>query len=408
LKGGERMLALRAVRQKHKASRQLLVLMDEFRRMVNICITIGVEQNISSLRKLSSNAYHLLSSESLGYYRLCAISSSIGILRNYRRAKNRNRNAAFPYASRLRLTTCYGFKVQGGVLKLPLKPRTYAYIKLNNHTLRMLHGMKVRSITITPDALSISYSKEPVEIKPEGCVGLELNLDNVTIASTDNTLRKFDLSKAREIKSTYRYVKSRVGRNDSRTKRVVYAKYGKRERNRVQPLLHYVSKTIVEEAKARRYAIVMERLTRIRRLYRRGNGQSRNYRAKMNSWSFGELQRQIEYKARWEGLRVVYIPPRNTSKQCSICGYKTLESTKRKLWCPRCGAILDRDANAARNIIAAGGLRFSPNGPPLEAVVEEREPTDATLILKVDGGKPSLDSGGHPPKIDRLPPLLET
>src|SRR2546425_10660815 len=49
---------------------------------------------------------------------------------------------------------------------------------------------------------------------------------------------------------------------------------------------------------------------------------------------------------------------------------------------------LGQDENAARNI-AAGGLRFSPNGPPGEAMVEEWEPENATLILKVDGGKQS-------------------
>src|SRR5438132_1287179 len=89
------------------------------------------------------------------------------------------------------------------------------------------------------------------------------------------------------------------------------------------------------------------------------------------------------YKARWEGVKVIYVPARNTSKRCSICGYKTLESTQRKLWCPHCGAILDRDENAARNI-AAGGLRFSPNRPLGEAMVEDREPENATRILKVD------------------------
>ncbi|TMI07781.1 IS200/IS605 family element transposase accessory protein TnpB [Candidatus Bathyarchaeota archaeon] len=134
----------------------------------------------------------------------------------------------------------------------------------------------------------------------------------------------------------------------------------------------------------------------MRRLYRRGNGQSRNYRARMNSWSYGELQRQVEYKARWEGVKVIYVPARNTSKRCSICGYKTLESTQRRLWCPHCGAILDRDENAARNI-AAGGLRFSPNGPPDEAV--KGNPT-TTVILRVDGGKLSqqANDNNHPTK----------
>ncbi len=127
--------------------------------------------------------------------------------------------------------------------------------------------------------------------------------------------------------------------------RQVFAKYRQRHQNRVQPLLHIVTKRIVDEAKTRRYGIVLERLTGIRRLYRKGNGQSKNYRARMNSWSYGELQRQIEYKARWEGLKVIYVPAWNTSKQCSICGYKTLESTHRRPWCPKCGTILDRDEN---------------------------------------------------------------
>src|SRR2546428_10097221 len=67
-------------------------------------------------------------------------------------------------------------------------------------------------------------------------------------------------------------------------------------------------------------------------------------------------------------------------------GTRPIESIQRQLWCPHCGAILDRDENAARNI-AAGGLRFSPNRPPGEAMLEKREPENATLILKVDGGK---------------------
>lgn len=105
----------------------------------------------------------------------------------------------------------------------------------------------------------------------------------MTTASTDGTVRRFDLSKATRIKSDYRYVKSQFKRNDARTRKQVFSKYGEKQRNRVQPLLHNVSKRIVEEAKKERYGIVVERLTGIRRLYRKGNGQSRNYRARLSS-----------------------------------------------------------------------------------------------------------------------------
>lgn len=36
------------------------------------------------------------------------------------------------------------------------------------------------------------------------------------------------------------------------------------------------------------------------------------------------------------------------------------------------------------------GYRFTPDGPPVEAMVEESKQNRETVILKVDGGKPSL------------------
>src|SRR2546428_6661714 len=101
------------------------------------------------------------------------------------------------------LTTCYGFKIKDGFLRFPVKPRQYVYVKLNGHTLKVISRFEVRSITLTPASLSMNYSKETTEIEPEGYVGIDRNLDNVTVASTDGTVKTFDLSKATGIKSTY-------------------------------------------------------------------------------------------------------------------------------------------------------------------------------------------------------------
>jgi hypothetical protein len=68
-------LAVKSVRQKQKPSVELLWLLDEFRRMVNVCIAIGIEENVSSLKTLSLRSYHRLSREMLGYYRLGAIGT---------------------------------------------------------------------------------------------------------------------------------------------------------------------------------------------------------------------------------------------------------------------------------------------------------------------------------------------
>src|SRR5436309_4210900 len=131
----------------------------------------------------------------------------------------------------------------------------------------------------------------------------------------------------------------------------------------------------------------MENIKGIRRLYRKGNGQGNTNRAKLNSWSFYELQRQVEYKARWEGIPVAYVAARGTSVNCSICGSRTYPNGQRTLFCSKCDISIDRDVNAARNILAERGVRFTPDGPP-EACAEEVKGNETTTpILRADGGK---------------------
>src|SRR5207249_569863 len=135
--------AVKTVRQKHHPSAELLPLLDEFRRMVSVCVAIGIEENVSSLKSLSLKSYHRLSRDILGYYRLCAISTATGILHNHRKAMKKNLGTRLPYAKRRILTTCYGFKIADGLLRLPVKPRQYVYVKLNSHTLQVLSGLNV-------------------------------------------------------------------------------------------------------------------------------------------------------------------------------------------------------------------------------------------------------------------------
>src|SRR5438093_12194334 len=101
-------------------------------------------------------------------------------------------------------------------------------------------------------------------------------------------------------------------RDDARIRTVIASKYGLRRTARTGHLLHNATRTIVALAVQQRTAIVLENIEGIRCLYRKGNGQTRKYRGRMNSWSFSEAQRQLEYKARWVGLPVVRLSRRET------------------------------------------------------------------------------------------------
>jgi putative transposase len=69
--------------------------------------------------------------------------------------------------------------------------------------------------------------------------------------------------------------------------------------------------------------------------------------------NFGEIRRQLEYKAEWHGTHLVTIDRfYPSSKTCSGCGYiKPLLSLSQRVFvCESCGLTLDRDLNAAINL----------------------------------------------------------
>ena len=105
----------------------------------------------------------------------------------------------------------------------------------------------------------------------------------------------------------------------------------------------------------------------------------------MNSWSFYELQRQIEYKARWLGLPVEYVKASGTSTKCAACGSKLVPEEYRKMFCPICKSSVDRDINAAHNILLRG-TRVVPDGATGEAVMTELDSRES-IICRVDSVK---------------------
>jgi putative transposase len=74
--------------------------------------------------------------------------------------------------------------------------------------------------------------------------------------------------------------------------------------------------------------------------------------------AWGQLTRILTDKAEEAGRSLVLVNPRNTSQQCSGCGNVPDVSKKlsiRTHQCGECGLTLDRDVNAARNILWLGG-----------------------------------------------------
>jgi putative transposase len=66
----------------------------------------------------------------------------------------------------------------------------------------------------------------------------------------------------------------------------------------------------------------------------------------------------LESKAAYAGKRVMVVPAQYTSQDCSGCGERVKKSLSvRTHVCPSCGLVIDRDENAALNILRAGQAR---------------------------------------------------
>ena len=87
-------------------------------------------------------------------------------------------------------------------------------------------------------------------------------------------------------------------------------------------------------------------------------GMMKNHRLAraISDVGFAEFRRQLEYKCQWYGSRLVVIDRfYPSSKRCSICGdvKSELALSERVFRCESCGMVMDRDLNAARNILVA-------------------------------------------------------
>jgi len=89
----------------------------------------------------------------------------------------------------------------------------------------------------------------------------------------------------------------------------------------------------------------------------KGMLKSRPVAKSISDSSWGSLFRKLKYKAEWYGRSIIVIDrwfP--SSKRCHKCGYinNSLKLRDRSWKCPSCKEVLDRDINAAKNILTIG------------------------------------------------------
>jgi len=204
-----------------------------------------------------------------------------------------------------------------------------------------LAGHWFASITVDmPDGLSLPPTES------QGAVGVDLGVKKLATLSTGETfagpkaLRTLLVRLRRLSRQLSRKVKGSRNRGKARLK---LAKLHARIAYLRGDSLHQLTTSI-----ARRFHTIG-----IEDLNVKGMLGNRCLSRAIADMGFGELRRQLMYKAAWRGGQVVvadrWYP---SSKLCSCCGYRieSLGLDQRQWACPGCATQHDRDVNAAINL----------------------------------------------------------
>jgi len=375
------MLAVKCVKQPHRCI-ELAHLMKEFHYMVNEAIRIGIEKNITSKLTLRNELYYQSKNEFHTSYINMAVFQAHSLLKSYRKSLRENPDTKKPYVyKKFLIVDSNYYKIFYDHIQIPTRPREFVVIPLNRYVSSIISNpsLKLGNVTLTASTLSISFSKEVKAQKPSGYIGIDMNLDNITCFSSDGKTRVYDISPVTKMKYKYRKIKSNFKRDDVRIRKKLFQKYGVNQKNRENALFHKISKRLVSENKQ----IMLEKLKGIRKLWRKGNGQGKGFRFRLNSWSRYKLQDQLVYKSKWNGVDTIFVNPRGTSSKCSICDAKVIEEN-RMIRCPQCGLHVDRDINASKNILARG-IRFVPDAVQGEAMKQFKDAEQIVPSLVVGG-----------------------
>lgn len=190
----------------------------------------------------------------------------------------------------------------------------------------------------------VELSDDP-QYEPKEIIGVDLGIVNIATTSDG---KQFSGKQCTDVRKRYSKIKAKLQSVQTWNAKKHLKKISGRERRFKCNVNHCISKQIVASAKDTLSGIGLENLTGIRE---RVTGY-KSLRASIGKWAFFEIASFIQYKAQRLGVPVFFVDPRNTSKQCSNCGF--IDGNNRKtqsdFCCLQCGHKENADVNAAKNI----------------------------------------------------------
>lgn len=213
-------------------------------------------------------------------------------------------------------------------------------------------------------------------------VGIDLGIEHYIADTSGNFVGHphIIIKSERKLKQEQRRLSRKGKRSKNRAKQHIrLARVHERIRNQRLDFLHKLSRHYISSYDF----IAVEDLDVKKLIEMAHNGKNRADAA----WAM--FLHMLTYKAERAGRWVVRVEPRRTTDRCSGCG----KLVEKPFWvrvhrCPKCGLVLDRDLNAARNILR-DGLKQVGWGPA-EFTPVEIGPLPVRASSVAEAGSPVL------------------
>jgi len=267
------------------------------------------------------------------FFRRCTSGETSG----YLRFKGKDRYNSFTYPQS-------GFKIERNKLKLS----KIGKIKIKQH--REIEG-KIKTCSIKREGdqwyavFSVDMGSNPEKIDPATYIGVDVGLNSCVSLSNGEQFNSPTYYRKSEISLTVqqkRLSKKKKGSANRLKQKLKVVKIHRKIRNQILDFNHKLSRALVD----RFDWMVFEDLN-IKSMVKN------HYLTKsIHDVAWGQLIQMAKSKAEEAGKYVELVNPYNTSQKCSNCGNIVRKALSVRIHkCPECGLELDRDVNAAINIL---------------------------------------------------------
>lgn len=264
-----------------------------------------------------------------------------GDVHGYPRFKGVGRYDSFTYPQK-------GFKFVDNKLRLS----KIGDVKIKLH--RPIEG-KIKTLTVKQSTTGKWFASFVVDIgdvislrNDNSVVGIDVGISSFATLSNGDKIGNPRIFKSEErnlAKAQHKFSVAPKGSDERRKQLKVVRRVHERITNKRKDFIHKVSRNLVDTY---RY-VVFEDLTITNMLKNHCLAKA------ISDVSWGKLINITANKAEEAGSEVILVDPRYTSQMCSRCGTIVKKSLSvRTHECNNCGLVMDRDENAAINILRLG------------------------------------------------------